>query len=112
MSYANKEDQQEYQRKHYLRNKKKYLRKSKENNKRYRARNREFIKRYKMSVGCQECGFKKHYAALDFHHMTDDKKDNIALMSNESFSLKRIKTEIRKCVVLCANCHRTKHCEE
>jgi hypothetical protein len=109
MPYANKEDEREYQRKHYIRYKDEYLKRSKENNRRYIRRNRELVNRYKVFVGCHKCGFKKHHNALDLHHVSGNKDRTIARLCRGSVSMKRLEEEIRKCVVLCANCHRMEH---
>lgn len=46
--------------------------------------------------------------ALDFHHLNPSEKDlEVSLLTR--YSTKRVKDEIRKCVVLCANCHRKLH---
>lgn len=46
--------------------------------------------------------------ALDFHHLDPTEKDkNVGDLM--SFSTQKLKEEIRKCVVLCANCHRMVH---
>jgi hypothetical protein len=75
------------------------------------ARNKKFIREYKLSIGCQKCGYKKTYHALEFHHKDgDDKKYNVSLM--KTLSIETIKKEIEKCMVVCANCHREIHGEE
>ena len=55
------------------------------------------------------CGFKKYPQALDLDHINKNiKVDNVSRMIGNSISWKKIKEEIRKCIVLCANCHRIK----
>ena len=59
---------------------------------------------------CSECGYDKNYAALDLHHLNPDEKDfelNSRLLSNTNID--KILAEAKKCVLLCANCHREKH---
>jgi len=58
---------------------------------------------------CHECGYKKCVAALDFHHLEEDKKK--FGLSQEGLTRSWIKTkrELQKCVLLCANCHRELH---
>lgn len=57
---------------------------------------------------CQQCGYNKCYSALEFHHIDPTLKDvNYATMRGWSF--KRIKEELRNCILLCANCHREVH---
>lgn len=63
---------------------------------------------------CSRCG-ETHPACLDFHHI-EEKESSIANMINRSSltsSLKeKIIAEIKKCEVLCSNCHRKVHWEE
>ena len=57
-----------------------------------------------MARGCARCGFKEHPTALHFHHLNPAEKEfNIAQNTGLAFS--RLKAEIAKCIVLCANCH-------
>lgn len=41
-----------------------------------------------------------------------EKEYNISKMVHEGFSINRIKEEIKKCEVLCSNCHRELHFKE
>jgi len=57
---------------------------------------------------CKLCGYNKCSKALDFHHTREDKEECVSkLISN--FSKKKILKEAKKCVLLCANCHRELH---
>ena len=62
----------------------------------------EFLKNYKLMYGCIDCGYKKHHSALDFDHIVGRKKLNVCLAK----SIKQAETEMKKCEVVCANCHR------
>ena len=65
------------------------------------------LRKYKLLKGCASCGYKKHFNVLDFAHINKATKINsISVMVKDSISFKRIKDEVRKCKVLCANCHR------
>ena len=67
---------------------------------------RKFIDKIK-NVPCADC--KKRYSSyvMDFDHRSiDDKITDIGSMSSKNWSLERIKKEIEKCDVVCANCHR------
>ncbi|CCA66262.1 HNH endonuclease [Erwinia phage phiEa116] len=69
--------------------------------------NRKLMRRYKSFCGCKFCG-EKEPVALDLHHLDPKGKDaNPSTLLAGSKS--RLKSEIRKCVVLCANCHRKVH---
>ncbi|CCV12969.1 hypothetical protein MESS4_510136 [Mesorhizobium sp. STM 4661] len=54
------------------------------------------------------CG-EDHPGCLDFHHVTDDKEVNVGDAVRLGWSIKRLMTEINKCVVMCSNCHRKHH---
>ena len=66
-----------------------------------------FIEEYKASNGCCLCG-ENFPAALDFHHL-GDKEDTVSSLQNRSWNINRVKAEMDKCVLLCANCHRKVH---
>ena len=61
--------------------------------------------------GCVCCG-ESDVACLDFHHRNgkSDKLGHIGVI--RKFSEERIRAEIAKCDVLCANCHRKHHRDE
>ncbi len=65
---------------------------------------KEFIAKYKLSRGCKDCGYRKHHSALDFDHIRGVKKLNVCFAK----SISQAKIEIKKCEVVCANCHRTR----
>ena len=72
-----------------------------------RERNRRFVTEQK--ICCQECGDTRPYV-LDFHHEDGaDKEFNISRMITDGLALSKIEQEIKKCVVLCSNCHREHH---
>ena len=66
---------------------------------------------FKATLKCAHCGF-FHIAALDFHHEDPSTKENNvhSLVSNGQFA--KAYEEIKKCIVLCANCHRIYHHKE
>lgn len=57
---------------------------------------------------CTVCGYDKCRNALELHHLDPSQKD-FAISSAWTLSVERMKKEIAKCVVLCANCHREVH---
>lgn len=94
-----------YSKDHYLHNREAYLVNIK-NRKQYL---REFILRIKKRASCPLCG-EKRYWVLEFHHLDkNDKEYNIARMPSYGYSIKKIKEELRKCIILCANCHKDLH---
>ena len=73
----------------------------------------EWLYEYKESTPCAHCGGYFHHSAMDLHHTDPNEKEwNITRMVRSDFSMKRIKTESEKCVVLCSNCHRVHHWKE
>ncbi|KAB7515287.1 homing endonuclease associated repeat-containing protein [Halosegnis rubeus] len=78
--------------------------------KRRRRELRAWLTEYKREhCRCERCG-EPHPACLDFHHPEGvEKRDGVARMVNRAFSKPSIREEIRKCIVLCANCHRKEH---
>jgi hypothetical protein len=57
---------------------------------------------------CSSCGYDRYIGSLEFHHVDPEGKDfTLAHAKNTNFE--KIKAELDKCVVLCANCHREEH---
>lgn len=56
---------------------------------------------------CQSCEYNKCINALEFHHIDPSKKD--FAISKTAKAWEKMKTELGKCVLLCANCHREIH---
>ena len=67
------------------------------------------ISLYKEEHGCAKCGEKRPYC-LDFHHIDPKTKSfTIARVIANRSGIESILDEIKKCVILCANCHREFH---
>lgn len=62
-----------------------------------------------MGGECVVCGYKKYFGALDFHHRNEKEKSFGLSMNGITRSWERTKEEAKKCVLLCANCHREVH---
>jgi hypothetical protein len=77
------------------------------NRKRYKI-NKLKIREYKKNHPCVDCG-NSDFRVLTFHHLYN-KKYVIARMA--MYSWKRTMKEIKKCIVLCANCHLIRHFQE
>lgn len=120
-------------RSYYIKNKEKILKKNKEwstknkervlkKNKEWYEENKNYVKRYrqyrrsrrmhwlwkyKVAKGCQVCGFNNFAGALDFDHI-DSKNKLYDPGRIIGCNLKKLFLELRKCQILCANCHREK----
>lgn len=57
---------------------------------------------------CNRCGYKKCLSALEFHHNKGKKEGHLSNLIKNSSKQKSLK-EIKKCILLCANCHREVH---
>lgn len=54
---------------------------------------------------CVICGYDRHIGALHFHHLDPDQKSFSIAHGGITRSLARAREEVKKCVLLCANCH-------
>lgn len=71
----------------------------------------QWIINYKTKRGCGKCGIKDH-RVLDLHHPDEKKKEFTVAYFRRQLGFDRIKREVKKCVVICANCHRVLHWEK
>jgi hypothetical protein len=58
---------------------------------------------------CENCGYSKCKEALEFHHKDPNEKDFGLSANGITHSWEKIKIELDKCLILCANCHREEH---
>ena len=94
-----KECNKQYNRQHYINNNSVYKKKAKE----YERKNRQYIFDYLRQHPCEQCG-EARVAALQFDHINRlEKSFNIA--EGKKTGINKLKLEISKCRVLCANCH-------
>ena len=112
MPYKDKEKQREYQ--------KLWTRKlpkiTKENNSQRvnerRNAKRGIIREHKRLTGCFMCGI-NNPVVLEYHHKDPKLKEyNINYFVAGNWSMKKIQSEVDKCEVVCANCHRIIHHED
>jgi len=73
-----------------------------------RKKIREMALDYK-GARCSRCGYDKCAEALEFHHVSSDGKDFGISDKGYTRSWAKIKEELDKCIILCANCHREVH---
>ncbi len=60
---------------------------------------------------CQTCGYNRCIDALEFHHNNSSGKDFSISEKGYTRSWTKVKEELDKCVLLCANCHREIHAQ-
>jgi hypothetical protein len=105
MPFKDPEKRRAYRRKWYQNNKKS----ERAHIKRRKLEIKSWFKELKSGLYCMKCK-ENHPATLEFHHKDVNKKEKtIGLMIRDGFSIERISLEIKKCMVLCANCHRKVH---
>ena len=69
----------------------------------------EYTNEIKQNSGCALCG-EREVVCLQFHHVRRGNKNaSVAETGKLGWSLEMVKKEIKKCVVLCANCHLKLH---
>lgn len=74
---------------------------------------RSWFEGFKKQLCCEQCG-NNDFRVLEFHHEDpNEKEQNIAnIVTSGRWSREHIMDEVKKCRVLCANCHRIHHYEE
>ena len=63
---------------------------------------------YVMGDKCQCCGYDKCISALEFHHINPEEK-KFTFSANTNRGWATVVPELKKCVLVCANCHREIH---
>lgn len=68
----------------------------------------KFVLDLKRDSFCADCNFsgKKCPSVLDFDHVRSVKNFNVSEFKHHTNSFKKVKQEIEKCEIVCANCHR------
>lgn len=54
---------------------------------------------------CRLCGYDRCQAALEFHHLDPSSKSFALSVRGLTRSIEKLREEVAKCVLLCANCH-------
>ena len=112
MPYKDEQRRKEYHREYhkgwYQRHKEQVI----ERRKRRQQEILTWFRRYKSTLYCTDCGI-SHPAVLQFHHRDRSEKSfAIANVVARATSLKQITNELKKCDVLCVNCHAKRHWRE
>lgn len=102
--YSCKECWKVYRRNHYLQNKEKYLLKARK----WEEVQKTKYRKLKSELCCLVCN-ENEISCLDFHHKDPSKKEYSVSSKANRVGVEKLKKEIDKCVVLCANCHRKVH---
>ena len=103
-----KEYQKEYQKGWYQRHKDEVI----ERKKQRQQDIHNWFRRYKSTLYCIDCEI-SHPAVLQFHHRNRaDKGFTISSVVSRATSVKQITNEIKKCDVVCVNCHAKRHWRE
>ena|SRR3989344_9457436 len=101
-----KDCQNKKSRAHYQENRDVYITRARARNKIILKKIQQYVWQYLSTHPCIDCG-ESDIVVLEFDHQRD-KLYNVYELVRERGSLIKIKQEIKKCVVRCANCHRRK----
>ncbi len=102
-----KAKQREYAARHYRKNREAVIAAAQAD----KARRKKLWSEYKATLSCAKCGF-SHPAALDFHHKDPATKEHSVHYLTAQRRYAKAREEVKKCIVLCANCHRIHHYNE
>ena len=97
-------------RKYYKENREKHIKVIRTRNILLQKRIKSCINKIK-NAGCQTCS-ERSFCCIDFHHINEEERENHISAMAHYCSLKKLKEEIEKCCLLCANCHRKFHNNE
>lgn len=73
-----------------------------------RAEAKAYVDKIKAQTPCADCRQRFHPVAMDFDHGDSPKTRGVAVMVGSGYRLDLIKSEIAKCEIVCANCHRVR----
>lgn len=111
MPYKDKEKQKEYQRL-WVQKQSDEFKKIKYTREHSKKRSMvEKLNQLKLEMGCCEiCGVSHPPCCFDFHHIDEsNKKKEVSILAAKGYKWETILTELEKCVMLCAPCHRKIH---
>jgi len=58
---------------------------------------------------CEICGYSRCEETLEFHHIDTTRKEFSISSRGYTRSWKKVKEELEKCILVCANCHHEFH---
>jgi hypothetical protein len=87
---------------HYQNHKDYYIQRAQLN----KDRNFKYVEDIKKRSKCTDCG-NNDYRVLEFDHLPQfEKIGHIATLIRKGWTIQRLDTEIAKCDIVCANCHK------
>ena len=86
---------------YYSANRDKFL----ERAKKHSRLKKDFVNELK-SKPCKDCGKKYPPICMDFDHIGNDKRLNVSYLVSHGYPMDQIIKEIKKCELVCSNCHR------
>lgn len=72
---------------------------------------REKLIKIKRHEKCFYCG-EEHPACLEFHHLITEQKETEICNMLSKYTEEEIMEEVKKCIVVCSNCHKKLHWRE
>lgn len=101
MPYKDPERRKQYSREHYQANKVYYARRSRDG----RMRLKQLVKEIK-TTPCADCKQTFPFYMMEFDHRPGEEKVSTVSALMRHGTREQVMNEIRKCDIVCANCHR------
>lgn len=105
MPYKSKIKAKQKSQEYYQRKKEYYNATNKEKARLLKIEKRAYVTDYLLDHPCVDCG-ETDIIVLDFDHVRGEKYNNISNLVLQYRSIQKLKDEILKCDIRCANCHR------
>lgn len=99
--------QKDYRKRHYEKNRQKYIDKAD----RWRKEQKIKLIAWLKTKSCVDCG-NTDFRVFEFDHKDRSQKQFNISNQNGKISFDQLMKEIKKCDVVCANCHRIRTCEQ
>lgn len=101
-----RECSREIGRAHYHKNRAENSRRANERRRQRMGDIKAYIRDLKERTPCMDCDGSFPWFVMDFDHVNGKKSSEISLMVKNGMAKWRILSEITKCQIVCANCHR------